>query len=186
MSEFRTSVTHPLRVDIVDVPGAGGRIGMTLCPGRSDDLSFNGIRWRRDLDADLEVIRRLEPCLLITLNESHEFKALGVPDFKTVLASSGLPWRHLPIRDAGVPGPAFKKAWRTVGREARECLCTGRLVVIHCRAGLGRTGMIAAKLVVKLGMHSDAAVTAVRKARPKTIETPAQMRHVEETLQAHD
>jgi hypothetical protein len=35
VSEPKTSLTRPLIVDEVTVPGTGGRIGITLCPGRS-------------------------------------------------------------------------------------------------------------------------------------------------------
>lgn len=165
MSDFRTSESHPLRIDVITVPGTNGRIGMTLCPGRSDDQSFNGLRWRRDLAMDLETIRKMNPCLLLTLNEPHEFPNLGVPEFETVLGASNLPWRILSIPDGGVPGPAFDAGWQSVGSEARRCLKGGRLVVIHCRAGLGRTGMIAALLLIELGILPSDAVTTVRNRR---------------------
>jgi protein-tyrosine phosphatase len=182
MNERKTSITDPLKIDIVNVPGTSGRIGMTLCPGRSDDQSVYGNRWRRDLNADLEAIRSLDPFLLITLNEPHEFTDLGVPDFERVLAASDLPWRHLPIRDGGVPGTAFERAWKTVGREAREGLRAGGLVVIHCRAGLGRTGTIAARLLVELGPTSpEAAILAVREARSGHAVEPQQESHVHQT-----
>ncbi|MGP6159710.1 MAG: cyclin-dependent kinase inhibitor 3 family protein [Vulcanimicrobiaceae bacterium] len=177
MIEFKTSLTHPLIVDEVAVSGTAGRIDMTLFPGRRDDLNDN--HWRRDLALDLEAIRRLDPSLLITLNEPHEFEILGVPDFEATLARSGLPWRHLPIPDGGVPRPDFERAWQHVGREAREALRAGGLIVIHCRAGLGRTGTIAARLLVELGTSPQSAIAAVRQARgPNMIETAAQVRHV--------
>jgi hypothetical protein len=179
MNERKTSITDPLQVDIVNVPGTSGRIGMTLCPGRSDDQSVYGNHWRRDLVADLDAIRSLDPVLLITLNESNEFPGLGVPDFERVVAASDLPWRHLPIPDGGLPGPAFERAWKTVGREAREGLRAGGLVVIHCRAGLGRTGTIAARLLVELGPTSpEAAILAVREARSQHAVEPQQVSHV--------
>jgi ADP-ribosyl-[dinitrogen reductase] hydrolase len=45
-------------------------------------------------------------------------------------------------------------------------------------AGLGRAGMAAARLLIELGMNSDAAITAVRQVRPGAIETPGQVRYV--------
>jgi ADP-ribosyl-[dinitrogen reductase] hydrolase len=57
-------------------------------------------------------------------------------------------------------------------------LQTGGSVLIHCRGGLGRTGTIAARLLVELGWQPRAAIEAVRGARPGAIETPQQERHV--------
>jgi ADP-ribosyl-[dinitrogen reductase] hydrolase len=173
----RTSSSHPLRIDVASVPGGNGSIGMTLCPGRCDRLSVDE-EWARDLEADLAVIAAWQPSLVLTLVEEHEFAMLGVPEFAFAMRGAGLPWRHLPIRDAGVPDAAFERGWSTVGAEARRVLLDGGRVLLHCRAGLGRTGMIAARLLVELGTSPDAAITAVRRARIGTIETPSQERHV--------
>lgn len=66
----RTSHTHPLEISSVDIPG-GGRIGMTLCPGKQDQFAMTGA-WARDLDTDLAAIRAWGASALITLMESHE------------------------------------------------------------------------------------------------------------------
>lgn len=187
MTKIKTSASDPLKIDEVIVPGTGGRIGMTLLPGRSDDQSIYGNHWRRDLAADLDALRRLDPALVITLNESHEFARLGVPGFEQALAESGLPWRHIPIPDGGVPDRTFERAWAKAGREARDALRAGKLVVIHCRAGLGRTGTIAARLLAELGTPQLAAIEAVRTARgPHAVETRDQERYVLATQQVEE
>jgi len=71
----------------------------------------------------------------------------------------------------------------------RRLLRRGGKVVIHCRVGLGRSGMIAARLMVELGMTPSEAISRVRKARPGAIQTSEQERHVTETRKiaaAHD
>jgi ADP-ribosyl-[dinitrogen reductase] hydrolase len=173
----RTSSSHPLRIDVASLPEGNGSIGMTLCPGRCDRLSLEE-EWARDLEADLAVIASWQPSLVLTLIEEHEFALLGVPEFASAMRRAGLPWRHLPIRDGDVPDAAFERAWSTLGAEARRVLLDGGRVLLHCRAGLGRTGMIAARLLVELGTSHDAAIAAVRRARIGTIETGAQERHV--------
>ena len=45
---IQTSQTHPLRIDSVRTPG-GGRIGLTLCPGKHQTGALTG-DWQRDLE----------------------------------------------------------------------------------------------------------------------------------------
>jgi len=178
MSNIRTSESDPLRIDVVRVPNTRGQIGMMMLPGRYSSISSFDNVWQRDLRLDLAVIEKLGPALVLTLNESREFASLGVPQFETVLRESPLPWHHLPIPDGGVPDATFERTWETVGPIARAAIADGGIVVIHCRAGLGRTGMLAARLLVEFGTLPDVAIAMVRAARPYTIENAIQENHV--------
>src|SRR5207245_7627296 len=53
-------------------------------------------------------------------------------------------------------------------------LAERRNVLIHCTGGLGRSGMIAARLMVELGEEPRLAMQRVRAARPGAIEAAAQ------------
>ena len=50
--------------------------------------------------------------------------------------------------------------------------------MVHCRGGRGRSGLVAARLLVELGIGNEAAIKAVRAAQPLAIETPPQEAHV--------
>lgn len=94
----RTSTSHPLRIDAVDVPGTGGQIGMTLFPGRRDRLSVDG-PWERDVAADLAAVRAWKPAIVLSLVQESEYELLGVPAFASHMQSASaagkFTWLHL-------------------------------------------------------------------------------------------
>jgi len=177
---IRTSLTHPLRIAEVPAAPGAGRIGITFCPGKHDAAAATGA-WARDLRTDLDAITAWGARAVLTLVEPAELVALKVPDLGAAVRARGLFWWHLPIPDYSVPGPAFERAWAETGPEIRALLRSGADVVIHCKGGLGRAGMIAARLLAEMGTPALEAIRAVRRARPGAIETPSQLARVRET-----
>lgn len=175
----RTSDTHPLQ--IAEVAAAAGTIGITFCPGKHDALAHTGA-WARDLVQDMDAIAAWGADLVLTLVEQDELRQLKVPSLGDEVASRGIIWRHLPIRDFSVPSAEFEQSWTQDGGEIRALLRRGGKVLIHCKGGLGRAGMMAARLLAELGMAPEDAIKTVRAARKGAIETPSQLALVKRTL----
>ncbi len=180
MAGARTSWTHPLQIAEVRASPSHGRIGITFCPGKHDNAAATGA-WARDLATDLGVISAWGARLVLTLVEPAELAALKVPGLGAEIRGLGIDWRHLPIADYSVPTDAFERQWETHGGDIRALLCSGADVLVHCKGGLGRAGMIAARLLVELGMPPELAIRDVRRARQGAIETPAQLALVRRT-----
>lgn len=173
----RTSLSHPLEITFVQARSDYGRIGITFCPGKHDRFAATGA-WERDLALDLDTIKNWGAELVLTLVESHELKSLKVPTLGEEVKSRGLIWKHLPIPDYSVPDENFEKIWLTEGREIRQLLRSGKDILVHCKGGMGRAGMMAARLLAELGTDPDEAIKSVRKVRKGAIETPSQMARV--------
>jgi len=173
---IKTSITHPLRIDAVATP-SGGQIGMTFCPGKQQRDSVSG-HWSRDLDLDLDRIFAWGAVAVVTLMEDHELARYKVGGLAAAVRQRGMAWYHLPIVDVSVPEASFETGWGVAGPDLRSVLAAGRRVLLHCRGGLGRTGTIAARLLIELGVSADDAIALVRKARPGAIETEEQERYV--------
>jgi ADP-ribosylglycohydrolase len=112
--------------------------------------------------------------------EAHEFEMVHVP-LSSLAAETdrlGIEWHNLPIRDVDVPDESFEGVWTYSGTRLRTLLSQGSNVVIHCLGGRGRSGTIAARLLVELGHSPADAISAVRQARHGAIETRAQEEYV--------
>lgn len=173
----RTSLTHPLRIDVVAALPAPGLIGITFCPGKRDAHAMTG-PWERDLAIDLKAIRDWGAGTLVTLIEEQEFNLLGVEALPSLAADFGLDWHHLPIKDVNVPDGRFEAGWKVAGPRLASILHNGERLVVHCRGGLGRAGMVAALMLIEQGVAPMEAIRRVRAARPGAIETREQEKWV--------
>jgi len=170
----RTSHTHPIRVDTVELPG-GPPIGMTFAPGKVQHNAQTG-SWRRSLEADLARLSRHHRVDdLVCLIEDHELDQLHIPNLAARCTAHGITLHRLPIRDRHTPGQA---ELQSLLRELMGRQQAGRRVVFHCMGGLGRAGTAAACCLIETGMQPEEAIRAVRTARPGTIETSGQLAFV--------
>jgi ADP-ribosyl-[dinitrogen reductase] hydrolase len=154
---------------------------MCACPGGWRLLSASGEPPRnleRELEQDLSRIGRFRPLALVSLVEADELARLGIAALPRRAALRGWHWLHLPIADMQPPGEAFEHRWAVEGPRVRAALRSGGRVAFHCWAGLGRTGTVAARVLVELGVAPAEAVWRVRTARPGTIQTREQEAHV--------
>jgi ADP-ribosyl-[dinitrogen reductase] hydrolase len=140
---IRTSLTHPLRIDEVKVPGTEGIIGITFCPGKSKDSQRLGT-WRRDLDVDLAAIRDWGAAMLISLIQEHEYRDVGVADMRERMPR-GVEHLRLPIEDVSIPDAEWERRWAVDGPRIREVPRGGGKVRVHRMGGIGRSGLVAAR-----------------------------------------
>jgi len=166
----------PLKIAVLELPNKG-LIGITPCPGRNHTDKLGQI-WKRNLQQDLSIIAEWGADSVLTLLEKKDFDRLGVPNIIEEIKLTGLQCYHLPIPDMDVPGVEFNAAWKKDGEKILQSLRAGGKIIIHCAAGLGRSGMIAAKILSAFNKTPKIAISSVRGIRPGAIETDPQANFV--------
>ena len=149
-----------------------GRLILSSCPtiNRNAEPSF--------LENLLIEYKRKRVKLVVTLLDSDEIADLGIISFSTLLMDSGFHWIHCPIRDRSTCSD--QKRIRTLLEDIKKILKPNNSVVIHCHAGLGRTGLLAATFLVSMGLAAESAIETIRETRPGSIETIEQEKYIKE------
>lgn len=111
---------------------------------------------------------------VVTLVENAELDELHLWDLEKEVRRRFVEWHHLPIRDVSVADAAFKRSWPAHAARLQALLDAGANVLVHCRGGLGRAGMVAARLLVERGVDPETAMSEVRAVRAGAVETPNQ------------
>lgn len=166
---IKNSTGSPIRVDFVP----GRPLGLTFAPGKQGPALMGRYVWERDLEMDLERLSDYYGTgCLVTLVEAHELEELGIARLRERVRAHDMTSHWFPIPDGGVPDDvgAFIATVRTIV----SSMLTGVRVVVHCRGGLGRAGLVAACVLVAMGERPDEAIAVVRGARPRAIENEAQ------------
>lgn len=133
-------------------PSAGGRIFLHAMPGRREPLQQC---WKEMSDTGIDV--------LVSLTGLDEIRAVS-PQLAAAIVQGRIPCEHVTfdISDFGVP--EHEDDYLRFVRELAERIQAGASVLIHCQAGIGRTGTLAVNLLNALGRPLDEALLAVRKA----------------------
>ena len=168
---MHTSDSNPIRLDFVPVSALGlrGRVGMTFAPGKKAP----GVAgtWDRSLAADLQRLQNVYRVgTLVSLVEDHELASLGIAALPDECAERGIDIVRFPIPDGGVP--ASREAFAALVGRIVDAAGEGRNIAVHCRGGLGRTGLVAAACLVARGHAPDAAIAIVRAARARHRRNP--------------
>lgn len=143
--------------------GVKGRLYLHSMPGRFEPLQ-----------ASIDEIQRRGIAQVICLVTMDEIKAKS-PQYARLLSNGGTPWRQVmfPIIDFGVPDD--RRRYLSFVVQIAQSLRAGDYVLVHCAAGIGRTGLLATSLLIALGMSVDAAQEMVHTAgsypeRPEQID----------------
>jgi ADP-ribosyl-[dinitrogen reductase] hydrolase len=122
---------------------------------------------------DIKLIAAWKPRAVLSLMEEHELTEAGAPVhlLQDELRSHGIDWQHLPIPDMGAPDKRFETAWIDLWPRLDRELRQGDRAFIHCYAGLGRTGTIAALILMQYGVSARDALQQVRAARPGSVQS---------------
>lgn len=129
-----------------------GRIALSARPRGGDWLVDEVSDWKR---SDIGTV--------LSLLEPQEEKDLDLQREAAEIRREGLEFVSFPIPDRQVPKSEAGLA--NVLEKLEHSLSRSKNVVIHCRQGVGRSGLVAACLLVKKGMSPGAALEKISAAR---------------------
>jgi protein-tyrosine phosphatase len=145
-----------------------GRLGILPRPRGGDWLEDETAAWR---EAGIDMV--------VSLLEHEEEEQLVLESEAVAASASGIDFRPFPIPDRGVP--ASREAFAGISRDIVDALDMGKNVAVHCRQGIGRSGMIAGGVLVTAGNDLATALKMITEARGLEVpETEEQQRWLRE------
>jgi protein-tyrosine phosphatase len=141
-----------------------GRLGILPRPRGGDWLGDETAAWR---EAGIDIV--------VSLLEPEEEAQLVLEGEAAAAAASGIDFRPFPIPDRGVPASRESVAELTDG--IVDALDAGKNVAVHCRQGIGRSGMIVGGVLVAAGTELPEALKTIEESRGLEVpETEEQRR----------
>jgi len=138
-----------------------GKLALASRPRGGDWIDDEMASWQRD---GVDVV--------LSLLTPEKEQDLGLEDEARAVRARGMGFISLPLSDRQVPRSEVDVA--AALERADAALSSGKNVVVHCRQGVGRTGLLAACLLVSRGMEPESAVASLSAARgvpvPETLE----------------
>ena len=110
---------------------------------------------------------------VLCLIEPDEADQLGLSAEEELTKDSGMAFERYAIADFGVPDyPGFNPLIVSILNDIRQ----GKNVLVHCRGGIGRTGLVCCCVLIANGMDATSSIQTVSKKRGTRVpETDAQL-----------
>src|SRR5437867_8459877 len=154
-----------MRMDLYWIDGPWqGKLAIAPRPRGADWLTDDIAGWQR---------AGLNPA--VSLLTPEEEKHLDLRDEARAVLGLGMRFISVPIPDREVPSSQTELA--ALLDKIDHDLTAGRNVILHCRAGIGRSGLVAACLFVMKGVSPEEAVKKVAAARGVSVPETKEQRN---------
>jgi len=137
----------------------GGALIFTPCPGTKG----------ASLRDSLAQLAAAGARAVITTMPDEEMARNEVTDLPEACRELGLQWFHFPIADDMSPGDDFRQAWGKGMQGVFGLLDQQETLAIHCKGGSGRTGLMAAIILLERGVPYEQVVAKVKSLRPRAL-----------------
>lgn len=156
-----------MNANLFCIPGPWlGRLAIAARPRGGDWLEDEVNAWRQ---AGINVV--------VSMLESDEEAQLDLFEESKIAEANGIQFISLPVPDRGVP--ASVPAFLSLAARVSAALARGSNVAVHCRQGIGRSGLFAAGVLATSGVSAEEAIQVVSAARGLPVpETPDQVQWV--------
>jgi protein-tyrosine phosphatase len=143
---------------------------VSSCPGIPID----------SLDKSLKTIKDLGVKKIYNFLTKEELEKLKLQIYSKKIKNSKLEYTIFPIQDRSVPDANKRVLFSNIINEMFLLINKEKFLLIHCHAGLGRSGLVSAILLKKFGLDSQQAIKLIRTKRPGSIETEEQEKFINE------
>ena len=145
------------------------KIGISHCPGKLSGKIGSSMQ----LHSDLKSLKKQGVYCIVTLVDDSEIVDLGIKNFSDIISKFNFRHYREIIKDRSIPSVDQSDNIKALLKNIRNQISLEKNVLVHCNAGLGRSGLIAALLVKIMGVFPDS-ISHIRRYRPGAIETKEQ------------
>ncbi len=153
------------------LPAAGsGQLILTPCPGTKQCT----------LSDSLTQLKQAGAMAVVTMMTRTELQANQVADIEEQCKALDLSWFHLPIEDDNAPNGYFSVKWSEISAQLHQLLDQDLTLVLHCKGGSGRTGLVAAQLLLERGVELTSAKADIIALRPKAFSPQVHQEYIQD------
>jgi protein-tyrosine phosphatase len=157
-------MTHPTwQLDLEQ-----GALVLTPCPGTKEAT----------LDASLAQLKEQGVEAIVTALDDHELASKDVAALGGKTRALGMQWFQIEIEDDCAPGADFAAKWQAASPALHQVVDNGGKVAMHCMGGSGRTGLLAAHLLLEKSWDMSKIVQEVQALRPGAFTKPIQVEYI--------
>ncbi|MEZ9014744.1 cyclin-dependent kinase inhibitor 3 family protein [Vibrio splendidus] len=157
-------MTHPTwQLDLEQ-----GALILTPCPGTKEAT----------LDASLAQLKEQGVEAIVTALDDHELASKDVAALGEKTRALGMQWFQIEIEDDCAPGADFAAKWQAASPALHQVVDNGGKVAMHCMGGSGRTGLLAAHLMLEKNWDMSKIVQEVQALRPGAFTKPIQVEYI--------
>jgi protein-tyrosine phosphatase len=161
-------MTHPTwELEILEGKSA---LILTPCPGTKE----------ADLNSSLKQLKAQGVQAVVSAIKLAEMDKKGVAELPQAIQALDMAWFHLPIEDDSIPDQAFAEKWKQVSPELHKIINSGGKLALHCMGGSGRTGLLAAHLLLELDWDLEKIKSEVKALRPNAFTKDCQIEYIEQ------